>query len=57
MVHDLQDAPLEDVRVTVHGHPEYGTVKTAADGRFTLPAEGGGTMTIAYKLDYQVFKS
>ncbi|CAK8718667.1 hypothetical protein GCAAIG_08125 [Candidatus Electronema halotolerans] len=49
MVHDLQDAPLEDVRVTVHGHPEYGTVKTAADGRFTLPAEGGGTMTIAYK--------
>ena len=49
MVHDLQDAPLEDVRVTVHGHPEYGTVKTAADGRFTLPVEGGGTMTIAYK--------
>ncbi len=49
LVHDLQDAPLAEVRITVHGHPEYGTAKTDAEGRFSIPVEGGGTMTIAYK--------
>ncbi|WP_417917092.1 carboxypeptidase regulatory-like domain-containing protein [Candidatus Electronema sp. JC] len=49
LVHDLQDAPLAEVRITVHGHPEYGTVRTDAEGRFSIPVEGGGTMTIAYK--------
>ncbi len=49
LVHDLQDAPLADVRITVHNHPEYGTVLTNTEGRFSIPVEGGGTMTLAYR--------
>ncbi|WP_446007896.1 hypothetical protein [Candidatus Electrothrix sp.] len=41
-VHNLSGSPLAEVRITVHGHPEYGTVLTDTDGRFTMPVEGGG---------------
>ena len=37
--------------MTLHGHPEYGTVFTDAEGRFSIPVEGGATMTIAYHKD------
>ncbi len=48
-VNDMSGSPLADVRITVHGHPEYGTVLTDTDGKFTIPVDGGGTISIAYK--------
>ena len=48
-VNDMAESPLADVRITVHGHPEYGTVLTDTEGRFTIPVDGGGTITIAYE--------
>ena len=51
MVRFIDDSPIPDVSVTLHGHPEYGTVSTDAQGRFTLPVEGGTTLTIVYKKD------
>ncbi|CAK8715278.1 hypothetical protein GKODMF_06890 [Candidatus Electrothrix gigas] len=35
----------------MHGHPEYGTVLTNTEGRFSIPVEGGGTMTLTYRHD------
>ncbi|CAK8723016.1 hypothetical protein GKODMF_14590 [Candidatus Electrothrix gigas] len=51
VVHDLAGSPLAEVRITVHGHPEYGTVLTNTEGRFSIPVEGGGTMTLTYRHD------
>ncbi|NNL42149.1 MAG: tandem-95 repeat protein, partial [Desulfobacterales bacterium] len=48
MVHDI-DGSEPDVSVTIHGHPEYGTVSTDDTGRFSIPVEGGGTMTVVYQ--------
>ncbi|MCI5149459.1 MAG: carboxypeptidase regulatory-like domain-containing protein [Candidatus Electrothrix sp. MAN1_4] len=50
-VTDMAGSPLADVHITIHGHPEYGTVLTDTEGTFTIPVEGGGTMTLAYKHD------
>ena len=36
LVHSIDDSPISDVSVTLHGHPEYGTVLTDAQGRFSL---------------------
>ena len=55
-VKGLDNQPIAGVIVSVgagscvecHGQ-EYGTVKTNADGRFTLPVEGGATMTVTYQ--------
>ena len=51
LVHDISGSPLAEVRITMHGHPEYGTVFTDTEGRFSIPVEGGGTMTLAYRHD------
>ncbi len=51
LVRSIDDSPISDVSVTLHGHPEYGTVFTDAEGRFSIPVEGGATMTIAYHKD------
>jgi RHS repeat-associated protein len=51
LVRSIDDAPIPDVSVTLHGHPEYGTVSTDAQGRFTLPVEGGTTLTVIYQKD------
>ena len=51
LVQDLASSPIADVAVTVHSHPEYGTVETDAQGRFSIPVEGGGTMTLVYQKD------
>ena len=51
MVRSIDDAPIPDVSVTLHGHPEYGTVLTDAQGRFSLPIEGGTTLTVVYQKD------
>ncbi len=49
LVHDLAGSPISDVSLTIHGHPEYGTAKTDAEGRFSIPVEGGGTITVIYQ--------
>ncbi|WP_167527627.1 NHL domain-containing protein [Desulfosarcina alkanivorans] len=49
LVLDSSDLPIEDVSVTIHNHAEYGTATTDDQGRFTLPVEGGSTMTVVYQ--------
>jgi len=49
LVHDLNDAPLADVFVTIHGHLEYGTAVTDPEGRYSIPVEGGSTVTIVFQ--------
>jgi RHS repeat-associated protein len=49
LVHDLAGSPISDVSLTIHGHPEYGTAETNAEGRFSIPVEGGGTITVVYQ--------
>jgi RHS repeat-associated protein len=51
LVLSIDDSPISDVSVTLHGHPEYGTVPTDAQGRFSLPVEGGTTLTVVYQKD------
>jgi len=49
LVQSIDDTPISDVSVTIHGHPEYGTAGTDVNGRFSIPVEGGGTITIVYQ--------
>ena len=51
LVHSIADSPISDVSVTLHGHPEYGTVLTDAQGQFSFPIEGGTTLTVVYQKD------
>ena len=51
LVRSIDDSPIPDVSVTLHGHPEYGTAATDTQGRFTLPIEGGTTFTVVYQKD------
>jgi RHS repeat-associated protein len=51
LVQDLDNLPISDVFITIHQHPEYGTVATDAEGRFTIPVEGGGILTLIYQKD------
>jgi hypothetical protein len=41
--------PLSDVTISLHNHPEYGTTKTNEQGRFAIPADGGGIYTLIYQ--------
>ena len=49
LVQDLNVVPIADVSISIHGHPEYGTTTTDSDGRFSIPVEGGNTMTLVYQ--------
>ncbi|MEJ2430700.1 MAG: NHL repeat-containing protein, partial [Deltaproteobacteria bacterium] len=49
LVHDVNGLPLADVSVTLHNHAECGTGFTDGEGRFSLPVEGGGTITVVYQ--------
>jgi RHS repeat-associated protein len=51
IVQDKTNAPLPGVSVTILGHPEYGTAQTDSTGRFGLPVEGGGLMTVVYSMN------
>jgi len=48
-VSDASGAPLPGVTIGIHAHPEYGTATTDATGRFTIPVEGGATLTLTYR--------
>jgi len=49
LVQDLQGAPITEVSITIHGYVEYGTALTDAEGRFSIPVNGGGTITLVYE--------
>ena len=49
LVRDMGDLPIVDVSITILDHPEYGTALTGSDGRFSIPVEGGGTITVVYQ--------
>ncbi|MGD8894377.1 MAG: hypothetical protein PVF94_15200, partial [Desulfobacterales bacterium] len=51
LVHSIDGSPISNVSVTLHSHPEYGTVFTDDEGRFSLPVEGGATLTVVYQKD------
>ena len=53
-VQDALGAALSGVSVTFHGHPEYGTVTTDETGRFSIPVEGGGVMTISFQKENHI---
>ncbi len=49
LVTDIAGTPLSGVTTSILGHPEYGTASTDETGRFSLPAEGGDTLTVVYQ--------
>jgi hypothetical protein len=49
LVHNIDRSPLPGVTITVHSHAEYGSVTTDDQGRFSIPVEGGGTLTVVYQ--------
>jgi len=51
IVHTIDDSPIQDVSITIHNHSEYGTASTDTAGGFSIPVEGGGTMTVVYQKD------
>ena len=48
-VTDIAGSPLAGVTTKILDHPEYGTAATDETGRFSIPAEGGDTLTIVYQ--------
>ncbi len=51
LVRNSSGLGLADVTVTVPAMPAWGTARTDAGGRFSLPVEGGGIITLAYQKD------
>lgn len=49
LVKGSNGSPISDVNISVHEHPEYGTTTTDSIGNFTIPAEGGSSLTIVYE--------
>ncbi|MBM7117715.1 RHS repeat-associated core domain-containing protein [Archangium primigenium] len=50
-VRSRQGYPLEEVRVSVLDHPEYGHTLTREDGLFDLAVNGGGLLTVRYEAE------
>ncbi|MGB5745764.1 MAG: hypothetical protein WBM69_02205, partial [Desulfobacterales bacterium] len=50
-VQDLAESSVAGVSIAIQGHPEYGTVATDIEGRFTIPVEGGGMLTVMFQKD------
>ncbi len=51
LVNDISGNPLSGVKVEVFNHPEYGSASTDSEGRFSIPAEGGGVLKLIYTKD------
>jgi YD repeat-containing protein len=49
LVKDKNQNPIADVVVSILGLSEYGTAKTDSNGKFNLPVDGGGTITVVFK--------
>ncbi|MFH2218846.1 MAG: RHS repeat-associated core domain-containing protein [Pseudomonadota bacterium] len=50
-VRAIDNSPIEDVSITIHDHPEYGTATTDLEGSFSIPVEGGKTFIAVYQKD------
>jgi RHS repeat-associated protein len=48
-VRDALGGALEDVVVSIFDHPSYGSTATDRNGRFSLPVEGGGILSVRYR--------
>ncbi|MFC1858390.1 PKD domain-containing protein, partial [Thermodesulfobacteriota bacterium] len=48
-VQSSDGAPVADVAVSFHTHPQYGTAFTDHEGHFSIPVEGGKTLTIFFR--------
>ncbi len=48
-VRDSAGAALAEVSITIHSHPEYGTVVTDEQGKYSIPVEGGGSLTVNFQ--------
>ncbi|MDX9972605.1 MAG: PKD domain-containing protein, partial [FCB group bacterium] len=48
LVRDINDSPIPGVAVTVLHHAEFGTAYTDSAGRFSLPVEGGASLTAVF---------
>ena len=51
LIVDIDNVPFEGVSVSILGHPEYGSVQTNADGEFTIPVNGGLTLTLVFLME------
>lgn len=49
LVTDFVGTPLAGVTTKFLDHPEYGTAATDETGHFSIPAEGGDTLTIVFQ--------
>jgi len=49
LVQALDRSPISNVSITIHGYSEYGSVSTDAEGRFSIPVNGGGAITLVYQ--------
>ncbi len=49
LVRNMDGEVVSEVIIDIHGHPEYGTVRTDLDGRFSIPVEGGAMLTVVYQ--------
>jgi YD repeat-containing protein len=45
----VEKLPLPDVTISLHNHSEYGTARSNEEGRFAIPADGGGIYTVVYE--------
>jgi hypothetical protein len=46
-----EDTPLAGVKITVVGHPEFGSTLSREDGQFDMAVNGGGLLTVRYEKD------
>jgi RHS repeat-associated protein len=49
VVQNQEKLPISAVSVTIHNQPQYGTATTDERGRFSIPVEGGGALTLVYQ--------
>ncbi|MHB8859985.1 MAG: NHL domain-containing protein [Thermoleophilia bacterium] len=50
-IRDGAGKSVDDLKVSIKDHPEYGTKQTDGAGAFSLPVEGGGVITVVYEKD------
>ena len=48
---DRAGQPLEGVRASVPGHPEFGSMTTRSDGKYYLAVNGGGDLRVRFEHD------
>ncbi len=49
IVQNKANNPIENTTIKILNHSEYGSVRTDAAGKFSLPVNGGETLTVSYE--------